>query len=256
MTGREWLLTAGVLVGGTTLAAALILPGPVRGWIGGGAAFVLSTYAQAFSILALGIAVARLPRAWAGGSIALFAAGLFIGVAVKDSVLAALVQRPGAFERTGLIAPASCLLAALALAGAGRVRRWIDPAVAALAGAAIGFVAALNDPTVGTSLFVAGAAAASVWLLVAPAAVIPRLKASHVRIGSRILASWLVAVGLMLGAVKVFEQKPVPPVPPVPPPAAPAPARPGNRFGPPHDPGVAPYPAPEPLPGRERRPLP
>jgi hypothetical protein len=256
MTGREWLLTAGVLIGGAALAVALLLPGPVRGWIGGGAAFVLSTYAQAFSILALGIAMAQLPRAWAGGSIALFAAGLFIGVAVKDPVLAALVQWPGAFERTDLIAPASCLLAALALAGAGRVQRWIDPAVAALAGAAIGFVAALNDPTVGTSLFVAGAAAASVWLLVAPVAVVPRLKAPHVRIGSRILASWLVAVGLMLGAVRVLERKPRPPVPPAPPPTVPAPARPADRFGPPREPGAAPYPAPEPLPGAERRRLP
>lgn len=208
MTGRGWLLAAAVAIGGIALAAALVLPGPVRGWVGGGAVFVLSTYVQAFSILALGIAVSQLPPVRATAGVALFMAGFLAGVLVKDPVLAALVQRPGAFERTQLIAPAGCLVAALALAAAGRVQHLIAILAATLTGAASGFIAALNDPTVGTSLFVFGAAAASVWLLLAPLAVVPRFTASHVRIGSRILASWLAAIGLMLGAATLIDRKP------------------------------------------------
>jgi hypothetical protein len=242
MTRREWLLAAGVLIGGILLAVAVVLPGPVRGWGGGGAAFVLSTYAQAFSILAIGSALAQLPRGSVGAGVALFVVGFFIGVWIKDPILTALVERPGAFERTHLVAPGNCLLAALALAVAGWAQPFVVAAAAAFAGIAIGFVAALNDPTVGTSLFVAGAAAASVWLLVAPLAAIPRLKAAHVRIGSRILASWLAAIGLMLGAVTFFERKPPPPPPPVQ--SAPAPERPDGGFVPPREPGGAPFPAP------------
>jgi len=243
MARREWFLAACVLAGGAALALAVALPGPVRGWAGGGAVFVLSTYAQAFSVLAIGIAVAQMPRVWSGASAALFVAAFLVGVWVKDPILTALVARPGAFERTQLIAPASCLLAAIALAVAGRAQRIVVTPAAALAGIAIGFVAALNDPTVGTSLFVLGAAAAAVWLLVAPLAVIPRLKTAPVRIGSRILASWLAAIGLMLGVVNFLQRKPPPPPSP-PAQTMPVPDRPAGGFVPPGEPGGAPYPAP------------
>ena len=119
------------------------------------------------------------------------------------------------------------------------------PAVAALAGTAIGFVAASNDPTFGETGFALGAAAAALWLLAAPLPFVPRLKAAPVRIASRILASWLVAIGLMLGAAKFFEHKAAPPI-------APPPATPADRFGVPDKPGFEPHPgADAPLRARE-----
>jgi hypothetical protein len=85
---------------------------------------------------------------------------------------------------------------------------WIAPAVALLAGGAVGFTAALNDPTFGEGRFLTGAAAASLWLLLAPLAVAPRVPEAALRIASRILASWLVAIGLMLGAAHVYKRAP------------------------------------------------
>ena len=237
MAALKRLPAAVVLAVGADLMVALLLPGAQRGRIGGGAVFVLSTYAQAFSIAALGIALSQLPRRPAGASLLLFAAGFLLGLMVKDRVLAALVARPGGFEQTRLIAPAGCILSGIALAVTGRARRLAAPVVAALAGSAIGFVAALNDPTLGRSGFALGAAGASLWLLAAPLPFVPRLPAAPVRIASRILASWLVAIGLMLGAAKFFERKPVPPV-------APPPATPEDRFGVPDKPRFEPYPAP------------
>lgn len=237
MTGVKKLPAAVVLAVGALLVVALQLPGAERGRIGGGAAFVLSTYAQAFSLLALGIALSQVPRRPAGASLALFAAGFLLGVLVKDRVLAALVARPGAFEQTRLIAPAGCILSGIALAVTGRAQALAVLVVAALAGIAIGFVAALNDPTFGETGFALGAAVAAVWLLAAPLPFVPRLTAGPVRIASRILASWLVAIGLMLGAAKFFERTPAPPAPP-------PPATPTERFGLPDKPGFAPQPAP------------
>jgi hypothetical protein len=156
-------------------------------------------------------------------------------------VLAALVARPGAFEQTRLIAPAGCILSGIALAVPARARRLIAPAVAALAGGAIGFVAALNDPTLGESGFALGSAAAALWLLAVPLPFVPGLPAGPVRIASRILASWMVAIGLMLGAAKFFEHKAAPPI-------APPPATPGDRFGVPDKPRFEPHPAPPRLP--------
>jgi hypothetical protein len=250
MTGVKKLPAAAVLAVGALLLVALQLPGAQRGWIGGGAAFVLSTYAQAFSIVALGIALSQVPRRPAGVSLLLFAAGFLLGVLIKDRVLAALVARPGAFEQTRLIAPAGCILSGIALAVTGRAQALAVPAVAVLAGIAIGFVAALNDPTFGETGFALGAAVASFWLLAAPLPFVPRFEAPPVRIASRILASWLVAIGLMLGAAKFFERKPAPPV-------APPPATPAERFALPKKPGLAPHPAPTrppPLEGQRRGP--
>jgi hypothetical protein len=147
-------------------------------------------------------------------------AGLFVGWAVKDRVLSLLVEWPGAFEYTGFIGPFSCILSGAALAAPGLRRRILAPAAALPVGLAIGFVAALNDPSLGESQFFTGAAAASFWLLLAPLALLPSVGTAYVATGSRILASWLIAIGLMLGAAKVVgwqaprpvaDQTPAPP---------------------------------------------
>jgi hypothetical protein len=213
---RRWLPAAAVLATGALLAAALLLPAPVRGRIGGGAAFVFATYAQAFSIAALGVALAQAPRRAAAAGVALFAAGFLAGLMIKEPVLAALVRRQGAFERTHLLAPAACILSGLALAAPGRLRMWIAPGAALLAGGAIGFAAALNDPTFGGWRFMTGAAAASLWLLAAPLAAVPRVPERAMRVAGGILASWLLAIGLMLGAATLAKRASQPPMAPPP----------------------------------------
>lgn len=75
----------------------------------------------------------------------------------------------------------------------------------------------------------------SFWLLLAPLALLPLLDAAYVAIGGRILASWLIAIGLMLGAAKMFQpQLPVTTAEPVRGQSAPA-------FGVPDDPRFEPH---------------
>jgi hypothetical protein len=191
---------------GAILAVLLVLPPPARGRIGGGAAYLFATYALALAIAGIGVALAQAPRRIGVPAVLLFAAALLAGLAIKDPILSMAVARPGAFERTAFIAPAVCVLAGLAIA-----LPMLAPGIAALAGIGAGFLIALNDPTFGETQFATGAAAAAFWLLLAPLAVLPRLDARAVRIGSRIVASWLVAIGLMLAAARFYESAPVPP---------------------------------------------
>jgi hypothetical protein len=206
---RRWLPAAAALLAGAALAALLFLPPAARGRIGGGAAYLFATYALALAIFGLGVALVQAPQRRAILGILLFAAGLLAGLVVKEPVLSMLVARPGAFEWTALIAPTACILAGLAIAVPA-----LAPGVAALAGIATGFLIALNDPTFGETQFAAGAAAAAFWLLLAPPALLSWLDARAVRIGSRILASWLVAIGLMLGAARLYERPPPPTIAP------------------------------------------
>jgi hypothetical protein len=203
MTIRERIPAISALTAGAALAVVLLLPTGTRGPAGNGAAFVFTAYAEALAIAGLGVALSRVPFRPAVWGIVLFAAGLLAGWAVKDRVLAALVERPGAFEYTGFIGPAACLLAGAALAAPGLRRVVVAPAAAVPVGAAIGFVAALNDPSLGESQFFTGAASAAFWLLLAPLALLRSVDARYVATGGRILASWLIAIGLMLGGVKI-----------------------------------------------------
>lgn len=203
MAARERIPAISALTAGAALAAVLLLPAGVRGPAGNGAAFAVSAYADALAVAGLGVALSRVPLRPAILGVLLFATGLFAGWAVKDRVLAMLVERPGAFEYTGFIGPFSCLLSGAALLAPTLRRRVLAPAAALPVGIAIGFVAALNDPSLGESQFFAGAAAAAFWLLLAPLALLPAVDAAYVATGGRILASWLIAIGLMLGGAKI-----------------------------------------------------
>ena len=68
-------------------------------------------------------------------------------------------------------------------------------------------LAALHDPTVGDPRFACGAAAVGLWLMMAPPAFLRLFDRSWLRIGDRILASWLVAFGLLLSGSKFVVQQ-------------------------------------------------
>jgi hypothetical protein len=78
------------------------------------------------------------------------------------------------------------------------------PALALLAGIAFGLGVSLNDPTLAGSGFAAGAMLCGLWLIAAPRLVIGSGEPRWLEIASRIFASWLIAIGLMLGALQVL----------------------------------------------------
>ena len=105
------------------------------------------------------------------------------------------------------LGPLCCLVAGLTLALAGRLRLCLMVMAIALSGATLGFLAALHDPALGDPRFACGVAAAGLWLLAAPPALLRWFDRSWLKVGGRILASWLVAIGLLLGGSKVVIQR-------------------------------------------------
>jgi hypothetical protein len=105
------------------------------------------------------------------------------------------------------LGPLCCVVAGLTLASAGGLRLCLMPASTALTGAALGFLAALHDPAIGNPRFACGAAAVGLWLLATPPAILRWFGTTWLKIGGRIVASWLVAIGLLLGGSKFVVQQ-------------------------------------------------
>jgi hypothetical protein len=93
---------------------------------------------------------------------------------------------------------------------------------APLLGIAVGFAIAFGSPT-DRWQFPAGAGTAALWLTVAPRGVLAPFQAPWLKIASRIFASWLLAIALLLGSSALLGQPSqvvsLPTAPPAPMPA-------------------------------------
>jgi hypothetical protein len=221
-TARKWLGPACIVIAGALLLAVLLRPLSERSLIERGAAYTIMTYDLVLPLLGLGVAASQMRR-WGVILVAIvFVAGIPVGIVGEDRLLA---ERRISVEFIRYIAfagPLCCLIAAAALAPGGRVRIWITPAGALCCGTALGLLVAYHQPLVGDLRFVLGAGAAGLWLISVLPMVLGPLDRSWLKIGGRIFASWLAAIGLMLGgATFVTMQRADRPVAEPPPPAFP-----------------------------------
>jgi hypothetical protein len=195
----------------------------------GGLAVFLS-YERALPLLGLGCALAfmRFRHAALGAGFAIL--GLYLGFAAREWLIAAIVSGPATVGRLALPGPVACLAAGLILVSPDRLRAWLLPPGAVVIGAMLAIGVKLVDPSFHDPNFLRGAIGASV-ALVAAAGVIGHLcDRQWFRIALRIVGSWLIAIGLMLGAAILV---PRPTIGNGPPPRSQAPAPPGLPESPP-----------------------
>lgn len=165
----------------------------------GGIAVVLS-YQRALPLLGLGCVLA-LMRPWqAALGAALAVLGLWAGFVTRDWLIAAIVSGPATTGRLALPGPISCLAGGLILAVSERLRSWLLPPAAIIIGATLALGIKLVDPSFHDPNFLRGAVAASVWLVAAIGLTGRLCDRPWFRIAIRIVGSWLIAIGLMLGA--------------------------------------------------------
>ena len=206
---------------------------------------VLLSYERVLPLLGFACALAPLPGRKMVLATALAVLGLWLGFVGREWLIALAVSGPTTWVRLSLPGPIACLAAGLVLAAPERAQFWLLPAAAVVIGAMLAVALKLVDPSFHDPNFLRGALAAAVWLVAAIALIGRRQAPSWLAIAVRIFGSWLIAIGLMLGAAIMIPRSA--PAPPLAEPARPGdPVVPGARTRPGND---APSPVPAAPPG-------
>jgi hypothetical protein len=168
-------------------------------------------------LLGLGCILALVhPRLATFGAL-LAALGFWLGLHFLGTLITSIAARPAMANWVGLPGPIACVAVGLALAASGWLRYWLVPPAAMVIGAMLAIGIELADPDTDDPHFLLGASAASLWLIVAIAIIGRLCDRRWFRIATRILGSWLIAIGLMLGAAillprsKIGDAAPLPP---------------------------------------------
>ncbi len=171
-----------------------------------GALAVLLSYPHALPLFGLGCALG-LVRGWEAALGALLAAlGLWLGFEYRDLLINAVVSGAATRVRLGLPGPVACLAIGVVLAAPPWLRSWLLPPAAIVAGAMLAIGIKLVDPSFHDPDFLRGALAASLWLVGAVALTLHLFHRRWLGIAVRILGSWLIAIGLMLGASMLVQR--------------------------------------------------
>ncbi len=207
LTAAEWFGAAMVSIAAMLLLAVLWEPADERGSIASGAVYTIASYDQVLPLLGLGIAMARLGRWQKLLATAIFVGGLVLGILGEARLLSPTAGPADLHNLFVFIGPLCCVVIGLALASPAGLRGWTVPTAAALSGAGLGFLIALHGPATGDGRFFGGAAAAGLWLIMIPPLLLRRVDASWLTIGGRVVASWLIAIGLLLGGSSYVVEK-------------------------------------------------
>ena len=180
----------------------------------------------------LGVALSFLGRPSFLASLALFAAGALAGWEGQAVFLALMAPVPHAAEHLFLTGPIAAVGTGLLLLLPRRLGAVVTPGFAALAGFLHMVAMRLTDPTLHDPRVAPIGFCAALWALLAVSLTARAFHPRWLRIGSRILGSWLLAIGVLYGAASIAPRRALPVAPPpAPPPLAAAP-RPNPLAGP------------------------
>lgn len=209
-----------LLVGGVALFVAFNLHFAADlGLWEDGALYVARTYEHSLPILGFGCVLPQVRLRWSATAIFLFVFGLGLGLAGETWLISATWDYQALWPLLDpAIGPLSCLVAGLSLVAPDRLRIWILLPAALILGATLGTAIQLNDPSLDDASFAVAAAVTALWLAVAIALTWHLFERPWFRIAGRIFASWLVAIGVILGGA-MLAPRPNVAVPPAPPPA-------------------------------------
>jgi hypothetical protein len=203
----QWLGPGFALLGIALLIMLWVSPATNPNMIVYGVKHAIASYERVLPLIAIGLAIAQMKWRYACLSLALLLASAAVGWSVKDQLIFDLITGSDSVRYLSYIrftGPLSCILAALLLGVPGRFRQFVLPLVATVIGGMFGFGLALEDPTLGDWHYIAGVTAALSWVILLPPLALRQLRGAWLRIGGRIFASWLLAIGMLLGASKLL----------------------------------------------------
>ncbi|KAA3447389.1 hypothetical protein C7I87_27820 [Mesorhizobium sp. SARCC-RB16n] len=144
-----------------------------------------------------------------------FLLGVVLGMLFRDRYLALMAGVPGATTHLFLTGPVSALAAGMLLLMPARARPWFLPLVAVLIGAMLGVATTLTDPTLNDPAISLIAILIALWILAVIGLSGQAFWRGWFPIAARILGSWLIVIGLLVGGAAVATRPPVlAPLPP------------------------------------------
>ena len=202
----DWLI-AGICILGVGVLVAIERHAPAgRSLLEGGVLAVLLSVGRTLPLVGLGVALGLSGNRNVAAAVLLFVPAAILSFLERERILFALLAGPETSYRLYLIDPLACLLAGLALVTPDQFRSWTLPPLAASIGAIAIFSIKLIDPGAGAPAFLEGAVAAALWLILLLALVARRLAGHWFDISARILGSWLIAIGLLLGGAGLAQR--------------------------------------------------
>ena len=164
-------------------------------------------------LLGLGVGLGLAGR-WSSITVALiFSIGVTGGFLAQDLVVSTMAAVPHAVSNEFPAGPISCLAVGLALAPGARLRKWILPVAAAVAGAMLALAIKVTDPSLHDPTISVVGVLFAVWIVASVSLTLRAFRREWFVVAGRILGSWLIAIGLLYGGVSLVPKRglPVPP---------------------------------------------
>jgi hypothetical protein len=206
------------LLGAIAFAAAFFRGATQRGPFEDGLLSAVLAYERALALFGFGFAVARQRPLTRVAIFLSLVAGIAAGIVSEGGLANSAFVADHLFVLK-LPGPISAVMAGGGLALPLFLQKWTLPPLAAVLGFFVGLATGLASPAGDAIAFSTGAMTASLWVAFAPTLLCLPLHAPWARIFVRILGSWLIAIGVMLGGTQLIPPKLSPEEAPPPPPA-------------------------------------
>jgi hypothetical protein len=198
-------------LGLVAIAVIALLAGesPFAGWI---LTDVLAPE-RVLPLIGLGAACGLVDARVFSATLLLFGLGIVGGSEGQDWLLWVLYNVPEGPTHLFLTGPISYIAIGLALVPGIRLLPWLLPIAAIVVGAMLALAIMLTDPSVHDPAFTWTPVLAAFWIVAAVALTLHAFRRGWFPIFSRILGSWLVAIGLLYGGAElapIFKPPPPP----------------------------------------------
>jgi hypothetical protein len=191
------------------LAVAIVLLGPAseRGPVGWWLVSEALSFRRVLPLLAIGAALALVPRRACLAAFAAFSIGLAFGGRGVDALIATAVQVPGGeiyFTLSSLVSPVAFLAAGVALLSPSRIRLWVAPPAALVVGLAFASFIRITYPVFGDPGIVMAGVLFGFWLSATATLSLRRIRRPWFDIAGPILGSWCIGIALLDGGIALL----------------------------------------------------
>jgi hypothetical protein len=204
---QSWSGPAFAVLGAAVMGAIVLLPAatesPLAWWITSSAL----TPQRLLPLLGLGVALALVPLAAFVPGLALFCAGITVGFAGYQQLLDALLRLPYSAQHQFLTGPIAAIAVGLTLIAGKRLRPWVLPPAALIAGIMTAVAIVATDPSLNSSTIRYAGVLIAAWIIGAISLTLRSFQRGWFMIAGPILGSWLVAIGLLYGGSAMLPKR-------------------------------------------------